>query len=137
MGYLIYNILLLLASPVILCVLLAKKRCRRGLTQRFGWIPHEFQISGISCDLDSCGLFGRGGHHRPFCEGPERSGIPIGPFSFQPLPKPVEKPLNSGWLTSRFIVIYHLTFLGWLRPTFGNFVQWLSCLLKRNSGRIS
>ncbi|MDX1411157.1 MAG: glycosyltransferase N-terminal domain-containing protein, partial [Nitrospirales bacterium] len=44
MGYLIYNILLLLASPVILCVLFAKKRCRRGLTQRFGWIPRKYDL---------------------------------------------------------------------------------------------
>ena len=45
MGYLIYNILLLLASPVILGVLLAKQRCRRGLPQRFGWISREFDFS--------------------------------------------------------------------------------------------
>ncbi|BFU93772.1 MAG: 3-deoxy-D-manno-octulosonic-acid transferase [Nitrospira sp.] len=36
MWYLLYNSLLLLAAPVILCLLLAKKRCRRGLPQRFG-----------------------------------------------------------------------------------------------------
>ena len=41
MSYLIYNFLLILASPVILGILLAKKRCRRGLTQRFGKIPHR------------------------------------------------------------------------------------------------
>ena len=41
MSYLIYNILLILASPVILCVLLAKKRCRRGLLQRFGRIQRQ------------------------------------------------------------------------------------------------
>src|SRR5256885_14788280 len=35
----LYNILLLLASPVILAVLLAKKRCRPGLRQRLGWLP--------------------------------------------------------------------------------------------------
>lgn len=37
MWYLAYNILLILASPVILVTLLAKKRCRRGLAQRLGW----------------------------------------------------------------------------------------------------
>lgn len=36
MWYLLYNSLLLLASPVILLVLLAKQRCRRGLPQRLG-----------------------------------------------------------------------------------------------------
>ncbi|MBS0171403.1 MAG: 3-deoxy-D-manno-octulosonic acid transferase [Nitrospira sp.] len=36
MWYLLYNSLLLLLSPIILCVLLAKQRCRRGLPQRLG-----------------------------------------------------------------------------------------------------
>ena len=36
MWYLLYNSLLLLVSPVILFVLLAKPRCRRGLPQRLG-----------------------------------------------------------------------------------------------------
>lgn len=36
MWYLLYNSLLLLVSPVILFVLLAKQRCRRGLPQRLG-----------------------------------------------------------------------------------------------------
>lgn len=39
MWYLIYNLLLILASPFILLVLLAKKRCRRGLLQRLGFLP--------------------------------------------------------------------------------------------------
>ncbi|WP_447602296.1 3-deoxy-D-manno-octulosonic acid transferase [Nitrospira sp. Nam80] len=34
--YALYNVLLLLASPVILVILLAKRRCRRGLPARFG-----------------------------------------------------------------------------------------------------
>ncbi|SLM46183.1 3-deoxy-D-manno-octulosonic-acid transferase [Nitrospira japonica] len=37
MWYFLYNAVLLLATPVILCLLLAKKRCRRGLPQRFGF----------------------------------------------------------------------------------------------------
>jgi len=45
MSYFIYNVLLLLASPVIVCVLLVKKRCRRGLTQRFGLIPRRYDLS--------------------------------------------------------------------------------------------
>lgn len=36
MWYLFYNSLLLLVSPIILFVLLAKQRCRRGLPQRLG-----------------------------------------------------------------------------------------------------
>jgi len=36
---LVYNILLALAFPVILAILLAKKRCRPGLRQRLGWVP--------------------------------------------------------------------------------------------------
>ena len=39
MWYLIYNLLLMLAAPFILLVLLAKKRCRRGLIQRLGFLP--------------------------------------------------------------------------------------------------
>lgn len=39
MWYLLYNSLLLLVSPIILCVLLAKQRCRRGLPQRLGLRP--------------------------------------------------------------------------------------------------
>jgi 3-deoxy-D-manno-octulosonic-acid transferase len=39
MWHILYNILLILASPVILVVLLSKKRCRRGLCQRMGWRP--------------------------------------------------------------------------------------------------
>ncbi|HJR77586.1 MAG TPA: 3-deoxy-D-manno-octulosonic acid transferase [Nitrospiraceae bacterium] len=35
--YVFYNFLLLLASPVILIILAAKQRCRRGLPERFGW----------------------------------------------------------------------------------------------------
>ena len=37
----VYNLLLLLASPVILLILLAKKRCRPGLRQRLGWLPQD------------------------------------------------------------------------------------------------
>lgn len=37
MWYLFYNALLVIASPVILAILLAKPRCRQGLPQRFGF----------------------------------------------------------------------------------------------------
>ena len=37
MWYLAYNLLLFLASPVILAILLGKKRCRRGLPERLGF----------------------------------------------------------------------------------------------------
>ena len=46
MWYFIYNILLVLAAPVIVLILLAKKRCRRGLRQRLGWAPHDSPRSG-------------------------------------------------------------------------------------------
>ncbi|MBI4003294.1 MAG: 3-deoxy-D-manno-octulosonic acid transferase [Nitrospira defluvii] len=41
MWYLLYNSLLLLVSPVILFVLLAKQRCRRGLPQRLGLVAEK------------------------------------------------------------------------------------------------
>lgn len=41
MWYLLYNGLLLLVSPVILCVLLAKQRCRRGFPQRLGLLAER------------------------------------------------------------------------------------------------
>src|SRR3989449_7286343 len=43
--FVFYNILLLLASPVILMILLAKKRCRHGLGQRLGWLPRDLDKS--------------------------------------------------------------------------------------------
>src|SRR2546427_12292951 len=39
--FVLYNLLLLLAAPVMLAVMLAKKRCRPGLRQRLGWLPQE------------------------------------------------------------------------------------------------
>ena len=36
MWYLLYNIVLVVAAPVIVLILLIKKRCRRGLSQRLG-----------------------------------------------------------------------------------------------------
>ncbi|MGH7230978.1 MAG: 3-deoxy-D-manno-octulosonic acid transferase [Nitrospiraceae bacterium] len=41
MWYVLYNVLLVLAAPVILVILLAKQRCRRGLPQRLGFFPAE------------------------------------------------------------------------------------------------
>src|SRR2546427_11609409 len=43
--FVLYNLLLLLASPVSLAVLLAKKRCRPGLRQRLGWLPPDLDKS--------------------------------------------------------------------------------------------
>src|SRR2546428_9841855 len=43
--FVLYNLLLLLASPVILMILLAKKRCRHGLGQRLGWLPRDLDKS--------------------------------------------------------------------------------------------
>ena len=38
MWYGMYNVLLILSFPFILCALLLKKRCRSGLLQRIGWV---------------------------------------------------------------------------------------------------
>lgn len=38
MWYGLYNVILILAFPIILCALLLKKRCRSGLSQRIGWV---------------------------------------------------------------------------------------------------
>src|SRR5437763_1061167 len=46
MWYFLYNVLLLLSSPFILLVLLAKKRCRRGLPERLGLVG-LFGLSGL------------------------------------------------------------------------------------------
>ena len=43
MWHLFYNALLLIASPIILAFLLAKPRCRRGLSQRLGWKTGLFE----------------------------------------------------------------------------------------------
>lgn len=48
MWHLLYNAALLIASPVILAVLLAKQRCRRGLPQRLGWGSGLSGLSGLS-----------------------------------------------------------------------------------------
>ena len=48
MWYLLYNTLLLLVSPVILCVLLAKQRCRRGLPQRLGLLAEQPREQGLA-----------------------------------------------------------------------------------------
>lgn len=48
MWHLFYNIVLLLLSPAILAVLLAKQRCRRGLLERIGWGRGLSGLSGLS-----------------------------------------------------------------------------------------
>ena len=48
MWRLIYNIVLLLVSPVIVAILLAKKRCRPGLLQRLGLGNSLSGLSGLS-----------------------------------------------------------------------------------------
>src|SRR2546430_1205434 len=55
MWYLLYNVLLILASPFILLILLAKKRCRPGLAERLGL----FGLSGLFR------LFGQNSPNRP------------------------------------------------------------------------
>ena len=46
MWHLLYNILLIIASPVILGILLFKQRCRRGLPQRFGFSAPSIKPDG-------------------------------------------------------------------------------------------
>ena len=47
MFWLIYNVLLVLGSPVIVGLLLTRKRCQRGLRGRLGRVPNELQhLSG-------------------------------------------------------------------------------------------
>lgn len=41
MWYFLYNLALIVASPAILVILLAKQRCRRGIPQRLGWDRSE------------------------------------------------------------------------------------------------
>jgi 3-deoxy-D-manno-octulosonic-acid transferase len=41
MWYWLYNLALIAASPMILLILLAKQRCRRGMPQRLGWVRSE------------------------------------------------------------------------------------------------
>ena len=40
----IYNLLLLLALPVIVVLLLSKKRCQRGVLSRLGAVPEELRM---------------------------------------------------------------------------------------------
>lgn len=44
---LLYNSLLILATPAVVCVLLAKRRCRRGLAQRLGLEDGLFGFFGL------------------------------------------------------------------------------------------
>ena len=46
MWFLLYNLLLVVASPLILLVLLSKTRCRRGLGQRMGMPPESCGAGG-------------------------------------------------------------------------------------------
>jgi len=64
MWYLAYNILLILASPVILLILLAKKRCRRGLAQRLG-LSGPYSLFGLSGLFRLFGLSEPDGLNRP------------------------------------------------------------------------
>ena len=52
MWYLVYNSALLLLSPIILVVLLAKPRCRRGLLERLGWGSTLSSVPSLSCRPD-------------------------------------------------------------------------------------
>lgn len=47
MWRVLYNVLLLLAAPVVVAVLLAKPRCRRGMAQRLGLEDSLSRLSGL------------------------------------------------------------------------------------------
>ena len=44
----LYNIILLVVSPIIVAILLAKRRCRHGLLQRLGLVRSPSDVSGLS-----------------------------------------------------------------------------------------
>ncbi len=46
MWMILYNIALILAAPLIVLTLVAKKRCRRGLAQRLGFLPETLRRRG-------------------------------------------------------------------------------------------
>lgn len=75
MWRLLYNVLLTLASPVVLAVLLAKPRCRRGLSQRLGL---EAGLSGLFC-LPGLWSLSRQTKHLPVPDGPDRRNRPDRP----------------------------------------------------------
>ena len=52
MWRLFYNIVMLVVPPVIVAVLLAKRRCRRGLLHRLGLENSLSSLSGPSCRPD-------------------------------------------------------------------------------------
>jgi len=68
----LYNIGLLLASPVIVGILLSKPRCRRGLPQRLGFEGGLFGLSGLFGQSDR-----RGKPNRP--DRPDRLDRPDRP----------------------------------------------------------
>ena len=43
MWHFLYNVVLLIAAPFIFVILLAKQRCRRGISHRFGLLPAAFR----------------------------------------------------------------------------------------------
>lgn len=62
----LYNLGLLIAAPVIVGVLVAKPRCRRGFLQRMGWEAGSFGLFG---------LFGGGRRNQP--DQPDKQGKPV------------------------------------------------------------
>src|SRR5574341_1069856 len=68
MWYVLYNLLLVIASPIILGILLAKKRCRPGLLQRLGLDEGIFGLFR---------LFGAAGPNKP--DEPDQPNKPTQP----------------------------------------------------------
>ncbi|MGH7251556.1 MAG: 3-deoxy-D-manno-octulosonic acid transferase [Nitrospiraceae bacterium] len=73
MWYLLYNVLLVLASPFIFLILLAKKRCRPGLPERLGWF--EGGPFGLFSPFGPSGRFGLFRPNRP--DRPDRPDAPV------------------------------------------------------------
>ena len=46
MWLFLYNVMLILGSPIILLILMSKKRCRRGLAERFGFGRYREAVQG-------------------------------------------------------------------------------------------
>jgi 3-deoxy-D-manno-octulosonic-acid transferase len=140
MAYVIYNTLLLLATPVILCVLLAKKRCRPGLTQRFGWIPRQYNLSQSPVLWIHAVSLGEVVTIVPFVKA-LKERYPNWTFLVSTITETgreaVEQRLADVALHCYLPLDFPWVVEAYVRKLFGNFVRWLSCLLKLNSGRIS
>lgn len=129
MWYLLYNGLLLIASPVVLAILLSKQRCRRGLAQRFGFSQAPISPDGrplIWVHAVSLGevvavvplvkeLHQRHPDHRFVVSTVTETGREAVEQRLTSLAEHCYAPLDFPWVVSRMI--------GRLRPTLYLFVE--------------